>query len=99
MIIFGVCFVLLLQYLLGFQPFLLLIDVNEWINNERSECMLLYVNFSNWFTRSHPSKGEHYSRNGECKQAFKQITGYLVGSILDAAESRTSCSDQEKSPS
>ncbi len=34
--------------------FLLLIDVNEWINNECAEGMLPHLNICDWFTRSHP---------------------------------------------
>jgi hypothetical protein len=43
--------------------FLLLIDVNEWINNECAECVLPHLNIRDWFTRSHPSKGENRTRN------------------------------------
>ena len=39
--------------------FLLLRDVNEWIDNECSEFMIPHLNISNCFTRSHPSKGEN----------------------------------------
>jgi predicted Zn-dependent protease len=54
--------------------FLLLIDVNEWINNECDECVLPHLNICDWFTRSHPSKGENRTRirsenarvNGAC---------------------------------
>ena len=38
--------------------FLLLIDMNEWINNERAECVLPHLNIRYSFTRSHPSKGD-----------------------------------------
>ena len=38
--------------------FLLLIDVNEWIDKECAECMLLRLNIRVWFTRSHPLKVE-----------------------------------------
>jgi hypothetical protein len=55
--------------------FLLLIDVNEWINNECAECALHHPNIREWFTRSHPSKGENRTRNRsqirKCKRAFK----------------------------
>ena len=43
--------------------FLLLTDVKEWINNEYSEYMFLYLNICVWFIRSHPSKGENRTRN------------------------------------
>jgi hypothetical protein len=39
--------------------FLLLKDVNEWIINERAECVLPHINIRNWFTRSHPSKEDN----------------------------------------
>jgi hypothetical protein len=39
--------------------FLLLIDVKEWIGNECSWCMSLHLNICDWFTHSHPSKGEN----------------------------------------
>jgi hypothetical protein len=38
--------------------FLLLIDLNEWANNECAECALPQLNIRDRFTRSHPSKGE-----------------------------------------
>ena len=41
--------------------FLLLIDVNKWINNECDECVLPYLNIRDWFARSHPSKGENHT--------------------------------------
>ena len=42
--------------------FLLLVDVNEWINNEQSECMFLYPSIRVWLTRSHPLKGENCTK-------------------------------------
>jgi hypothetical protein len=47
--------------------FPLLIDVNEWINKICDECMLYQEHFD-WFTGSHPSKGENRTRNGPCEQ-------------------------------
>jgi hypothetical protein len=41
------------------SPFVLLTDVNEWINNECAECTLPYLNIRDCLTRSHPSKGEN----------------------------------------
>jgi hypothetical protein len=38
-------------------------DVNEWIHNECAECVLPRPNIRDWFTRSHPSKGENRTRN------------------------------------
>jgi hypothetical protein len=35
--------------------FLLLIDVNEWIDDECAECVLPHLNIRDWFTRSHLS--------------------------------------------
>ena len=43
--------------------FLLLTDVNEWINNECAECAFPRLNIRDWFTRSHPSNGENRTRN------------------------------------
>jgi hypothetical protein len=40
---------------------LLLTDVNEWNNNECAEYVLPHPNIRDWFTRSHPSKGENRS--------------------------------------
>ena len=37
--------------------FLLLIDVNDWINNECCEGVASHQNISDWSTRSRPSKG------------------------------------------
>ena len=45
------------------SDFLLLMDVNEWINNESAECVFPYLNICDWFTRSHPSEGENRTRN------------------------------------
>ncbi len=64
-----------LQFLLRFSVrFFLLIDVNEWINNECAGCMLRHLNICDWFTCSHPSKGEHRTRNRiescKCKRAL-----------------------------
>ena len=42
--------------------FLLLIDVNEWINNECAECMLPHLNICGWFTCSHPLKEENRTK-------------------------------------
>jgi hypothetical protein len=57
--------------------FLLLIDVNEWINNECAECVLPHLNIRDWSTRSHPSKGESCTRNRsescKCQRAFNNI--------------------------
>jgi hypothetical protein len=47
--------------------FLLLVNVNEWINNECAECALPHLNIRDWFTRSHPLKGENRTRNRSCK--------------------------------
>jgi hypothetical protein len=38
--------------------FLFLTDVNDWIIGEYAECVIPHLNIRNWFTRSHPSKGE-----------------------------------------
>ena len=43
--------------------FLLSINVNEWIDKECDECVLPQLNFRDWFTRSHPSKGETRTTN------------------------------------
>ena len=43
--------------------FVLLIDVNEWIDNECAECVLPHPNIHDWFTWSHRSKGENRTRN------------------------------------
>ena len=39
--------------------YLLLTDVNEWINGECSKCRIPHLNISKLFTHSHPSKGEN----------------------------------------
>ena len=41
------------------RDFLLLIDVKKWISNECSDYKFLHLNICDWFTRSHPSKGEN----------------------------------------
>ena len=54
--------------------FRLLTDVNEWIYNECSECIVPHLNISNWFTFSHQSKGESHRSNCSkycnCEQAY-----------------------------
>ena len=50
--------------------FLLLIDVNEWTNNECAECMLPHLNICHWCTRSHPSKGENRGESCKCMRAL-----------------------------
>jgi hypothetical protein len=54
--------------------FLLLTNVNEWINNECAECVLPHLNICDWFTRSHPLKGENRTRNRSRGRAFKVKT-------------------------
>ena len=39
--------------------FLLLLDVNVWIDKECSECVISHLNIYNQFTDSHPLKGEN----------------------------------------
>jgi hypothetical protein len=54
------------HWILKFFPTVFL-DVIEWINDECAECVwcvLLRLNIRDWFTRSHPSKGENRTRNG-----------------------------------
>ena len=55
---------------LGAISVLLLIDVNEWINKECSECMTYHLNISLCFTRLHQSKRENQRKNCKCTQAF-----------------------------
>ena len=55
---------------LGAISVLLLIDVNEWINTECSECMTYHLNISLCFTRLHQSKRENHRKNCKCTQAF-----------------------------
>jgi hypothetical protein len=50
--------------------FHLLIDVNEWNDNGCAACALPRMNIRDWFTRSHPSKGENRNRNRSSEQAF-----------------------------
>jgi hypothetical protein len=55
--------------------FLLLMDVNEWINYECSDEGTCTPNIHNSSTRSHASEGENRTRNRskncKCKQAIK----------------------------
>ena len=46
--------------------FLLLTDVNEWIDKKCSVCRISHPNFFNWFSLSHPPKEENYGRWGKC---------------------------------
>ena len=45
------------------SDFLLLMDVNGWINGECAECPPPHLNVSDCFTCSHPSKGENCTRD------------------------------------
>ena len=69
--------------------FVLLMDVNEWINNECPECVLPHLSICDWITRSHPSKGENRTRNRSCEQALKMY--FVPLSLLKHLISRSFC--------
>jgi hypothetical protein len=72
--------------------FHLLMDVNEWADNECAECVLPHMNIRDWCIRSHPSKGENCSEIARVdgRRPFRQQT--LHGTVLlDSSFLRTCC--------
>jgi hypothetical protein len=59
-----------LWFLVQFSPF----DGCERVGQYQCfECMFPRLYISNWYTRSHPSKGENSSESYKCKQALKVV--------------------------
>ena len=73
------------------MQFHLLMDVNEWIDNECAEFVLPHMNIRDWCIRSHPSKGENCSEIARVDgRPFRQQT--LHGTVLlDSSFLRTCC--------
>ena len=53
--------------------FFFFIDVKDWINNNCAECVLSHLNICDWFTRSHPSKGENRSEIAPCERTSRSV--------------------------
>jgi hypothetical protein len=68
--------------------FLLLIDVNEWINNGCAERVPPHLNIRDCSTRSHPSKGE---KNRSCEQALKFDFSVRIPEFHSVVFQRNNC--------